>query len=97
MSDPTIPADTPMQPPATLMERVKVFIGDLARPWAIITTSTATAIAVVIGATKIATAEGGALYIGAVFAGLGLIYGAKSLENIRTAQAAAGTTTDRQA
>lgn len=78
---PVIPRD---QPPVPRSEMVKAFLGDLARPFNQYVVGGATAIAIVIGATKITDATGGAIYITAVGAiALGL-YGVKAIENIKT-------------
>lgn len=79
------PIAGPTYPPASLLDQLKGFIGDLARPFAIIATSGAAAVAVVKIAWAITDANQGAIYIGAVFVGVGALYGAKSWEN--TAQA----------
>lgn len=75
--------DTPIHaqtfPPVPTSERVKAFIGDLARPFAVMATSGAAAAAIVIIAQK-TTSGDGAVFVAAVFAGVGAIYGAKSWE-----------------
>lgn len=73
----------PQSPPPPLMDRVKGFIGDLGRPYNQYVIGTATAVAIVIGATKITTAEGGAIYITAVGVITLGIFGLKSIENIK--------------
>lgn len=80
--------DTPInpreKPPVPRSEAVKAFIGDLARPFNQYAIGGATAAAIVIGATKITDATGGAIYITAVgVIALGL-FGLKSLENVKT-------------
>ena len=67
-------ADTPVKPPATLLDRVKGFAGDLARPYAIIVVASALgwAIARAGADAGVITAAGGVLV---------LLYGAKSAEN----------------
>lgn len=62
---------------------VKEFIGDLARPFNLYVIGGATAVAIVIGATKITTAEGGAIYIGAVGLIATAIFGVRSIENVK--------------
>ena len=99
-------SDTPVTPrqfpsvPAS--EMVKGFLGDLARPFNQYAVGSATAVAIVIGATKITDAIGGAVYIGAVGTIVLGLFGLKSLENIKTggqtatvevAKVNAGTTT----
>jgi hypothetical protein len=83
-------ADTPpTAQPATHLDRVKGFIGDLARPFAIISTSLAASIATVIVAHKVDDFDGAAIFIGAVFAGVGALYGAKSWEVAKASKHAA--------
>lgn len=59
---------------------LKAFIGDIARPFSIISTSAAASWATVVIAQKVTSFEGAALFIGAVFAGLGGLYWGKSWE-----------------
>ena len=61
-------------------DKIKHFIGDLARPFSIISTSTAASVAIVIGALRIEGGAAGAAYIGAVLAGLVGLYGFKAWE-----------------
>lgn len=84
MSDAGLP-DTPIKaqtfPPPSRIDVLKGFVGDLARPYAIIVTSTSaagSALALAVRATDLA---GAAIFIGAVFAGVGGLYAAKSWEN----------------
>jgi hypothetical protein len=81
--------DTPptTNPPSRL-DVAKAFIGDLARPFAIIWISLATGIAIIRLATAEVDLSEAAVYIGAVLAGLGVLYGAKSLEESRKAKVA---------
>jgi hypothetical protein len=76
-----------------MIDVVKSFIGDLARPFAIIVTSLAAAISTVwigvVVAQKVESFEGAAIYIGAVFAGVGALYGAKAWELTKVAKARA--------
>ena len=58
----------------------KALVGDLARPFAIIASSASAAVATVVIAFKVDGFDGAALFIGAVYAGVGALYGAKSLE-----------------
>lgn len=84
MSDVQPQTDTPTTQPPSRLGTIKAFIGDLARPFAIYVTSLAAAIATV----RIATAVSGdkldfsaaAIFIAAVFAGVGALYGVKSWE-----------------
>src|SRR5690606_15953692 len=64
-----IMTDTPIQPPATRLERIKSFIGDLARPFAIIATSFAASWATIVIAYRVENGNDGAIFIGGVFAG----------------------------
>lgn len=79
--------DQPIQPPASRLERWTATLGNLARPFAIYVTSAAAAWAIVLGAQKITTGEGGALYIAAVLAGLAGLYWGKSWEQAKTSAA----------
>lgn len=72
-----------------MMDRIKTFIADIARPYAIISISTATAAAEIIIAVKVDGFEGAALFLGAAMTGVAGLYGAKSLENVGTAKHAA--------
>jgi hypothetical protein len=73
----------------TRTEVVKSFIADLARPFAIITTSGSAAWATVTIANRVDGFESAALYIAAVYAGLGGLYGFKSWEKRGEAKSAA--------
>ena len=66
----------------------QVFIGEIARPLAVLATSFAAAIATVEIAQRVENGTDGALFIGAVFTGLAVIYGAKSVEVFKKAQVA---------
>lgn len=77
------PINTPSSPRPTWEERFKATVGDLARPFNQYAIGGATAIAIVIGATKITTAEGGAIYITAVGAIAAGIFGIKTFENVK--------------
>lgn len=77
------PVHAPTVPPPTWEERLKGFLGDLARPFNQYAIGGATAVAIVIGAGKITTAEGGAIYIGAVGLITTAIFGIKAVENIK--------------
>ena len=79
--------DTPVSPQSwprpSRMDSVKAFIGDLARPFAIISTSYAASHATVVIAYKVSSFSEAAIFIGAVFAGVGALFGAKAWENAR--------------
>lgn len=83
--------DTPVTatqiPPVHVSERVKAFIGDLARPFAIIATSYAAAHATVVIASKVENGNDGAIFAGAYFLGVATLYGAKAIEAINTTRA----------
>lgn len=88
-----IMTDTPVLPqtwprPARA-DQIKAFIGDLARPFAIISTSYAASHATVVIAYKVSSFSEAAIFIGAVFAGVGALYGAKAWEVARTGKQAA--------
>lgn len=84
MTDNPPVADTPVRAPPSRAEVVKSFIGDLARPFAIIVTSAATAAATVIVALKVDSFDSAAIFIAAVYAGVGALYGAKAWEAVQT-------------
>ena len=85
--------DTPLDPSyprPSRLDQVKGFIGDLARPWAIIATSTAASIAAVIAVIKAGSDPAAlAILIGAIFTGVGALYTAKSWEQAQAAKQAA--------
>lgn len=62
------------------LDLAKGFIGDLARPFAIISTSYAAAHATIVVAHKVDSFEGAATFMGAVFLGVAGLYGAKAYE-----------------
>lgn len=73
--------DTPINPPTTHAERVKSFIGDLARPFAFYSVGGATAGAIVIAALRCQNGTEGALVIGAAGLIVGGMYGFKEWGN----------------
>lgn len=82
------------------LEGIQCFIGEIARPFAIISTSGAAAIAVVTIAQRVMDGSSGAVFIGAVFVGVGALYGAKAWEtsvqakqdaSVKIAQAGTGS------
>lgn len=77
--------DTPAtsNPPSRL-DRIKGFIGDLARPFAIVATSLSAAIASVVTAFRVDSGGDGAALMGAIYFGVAVLYGAKSWENAKT-------------
>jgi hypothetical protein len=70
-------------------EQLQAFIGEVARPFAIIATSASVAAATVLVALHVTTAEGGALVLGTVYAGVGALYGVKSWEKAKVGGQAA--------
>ncbi|HEY1071517.1 hypothetical protein [Brevundimonas sp.] len=81
--------DTPIQQPPTRLERVKAFIGDLARPFAIIATSFAASWATIVIAYRVENGNDGAIFIGGVFAGVGALYIGKAWEVAKTGKQSA--------
>lgn len=85
--------DTPVLPqtfpPPSRLDQIKGFVGDLARPFAIISTSYAASHATVVIAYKVSSFSEAAIFIGAVFAGVGALFGAKAWENARAGKQAA--------
>jgi hypothetical protein len=77
------PATVVQSPPPPRLEQVKVFIGDLARPLAILMTSYAAMRATIIIAYKADDTSSASIFIAAVFAGVGALYGVKSWENAK--------------
>lgn len=63
-----------------MLDRIKAFLADLARPFAIISTSGAAAWATVTISYRVDGFENAALYMAAVYAGLAGLYGFKSWE-----------------
>jgi hypothetical protein len=82
---PASPTDTPVRTPPDTAERVKAFIGDIARPFAIYVTSGAASVATIMVAFRTDNGTDAALLIGAVYAGLGALYAARAWENTKTA------------
>lgn len=70
------------QPPIPRSEAVKAFIGDLARPFAIISTSFAASWATIVISSKVENGNDGAIFAGAYFLGVATLYGAKAVEAI---------------
>lgn len=82
--------DTPVtpreQPPVPRSEMVKAFIGDLARPFAIISTSFGATWATIVIAGKVENGNDGAIFAGAYFLGLGTLYLGKAVEAINASR-----------
>ena len=72
--------------PVDRLERIKTFIGDLARPFAIIVTSGGAAWATVVVAYRVENGNDGAILMGAIFAGVGALYIGKAWEAVKTKQ-----------
>lgn len=85
--------DTPIAPQTwprpSRLDQIKGFVGDLARPFAIISTSGSASVATVIIAQKVDGFDSAAIFIGAVFAGVGALYGAKAWESVKASKSAA--------
>lgn len=64
-------------------------VGAIARPYAVIVTSTGVAIATVIVAVKVENGNDGAIFLGAAFAGVAAIYIGKAVEVFKQSRAAA--------
>lgn len=80
-----------------MIDVIKSFVADIARPYAIISLSSASAAAVVIIACKVDGFEGAALFIGAAMTGVAGLYASKSVENSQTAKHAANVEIARAA
>lgn len=82
--------DTPVNPrdvpPIPKSEAVKAFIGDLARPLAIISTSVAASWATVVIAYKVENGNDGAIFAGAYFLGVGTLFLGKAVEAINASR-----------
>lgn len=76
---PVIPREVP---PIPRSEMVKAFIGDLARPFAIISTSFAASWATIVIAGKVENGNDGAIFAGAYFLGVGTLFLGKAVEAI---------------
>lgn len=91
MTDTQPMTDTPVNPrtfpPPSKMEVAKAFIGDLARPFAIIATSLSAGIATVVLASRGGVELNGAgFFMGAVYAGVVGLYVGKAFENANVAK-----------
>lgn len=81
--------DQPMTPPASLLERWTATLGNLARPYTLVIAATASAIATVALAFRAVDLIAGAAFVAANWSGVGVLYGAKALEEGRKAKAIA--------
>lgn len=83
MSDTGAPAAlTSLRISNPILADVAAFVGEIARPFAIIIISIGSYRAIVIVANKVSTGEGAAMFIGAVLAGLGALYFGKAWEKV---------------
>lgn len=82
-------ADSPTQPPSGGLERWAGFIGQIARPLAIIVTSLAASVASIIVACKVEDGNDGAFLMGAIFGGVAALYIGKAVEVFKSNKAAA--------
>ena len=71
------------------LDRIKALLGDLARPYALYATATATAYSIFTIAPKVTGGEAGAFVIGAAGVILTALYAGKVIENNNTAKRAA--------
>lgn len=81
--------DTPITPPATKSERLKAFIGDLARPFAIYVTTACAGASFIIIALRVENGNDGAIFLGGVGLIVGALIGARAAENINSAKRSA--------
>ena len=89
-TQPAAGADMPLPQPSSLLDKIKGFIGDLARPFAIYVTSSAAAAATVIIALKNDDGfSAAAIFIGAVYAGVGTQFIGRAWENAQVAKQSA--------
>ena len=64
---------------------IQVFLGEVARPFAIISASASASWATVDVASRVSGGEGGAIFLAAVWAGVGALYIGKAVEVTRVA------------
>lgn len=67
------------------LDQIKAVVADLARPFAIISTSFAASFATVNISLRVTGGESGAIFLTAVYAGVGALYVGKAFENTRIA------------
>ena len=77
---PDKPTDQPLQPPASHLERWTAALGNLARPFVLYAASLSSAIATCSVVFKEMDLTAGAIFIGASWAGVAALYGAKAIE-----------------
>lgn len=73
-------SDQPVQYPAARFERVVSALGNLARPFVLYAASASSAVATIMVVAKEMDLNAGAIFVGANWAGVGLLYGAKAIE-----------------
>jgi len=82
--------DTPISTnPPSRLDTIKAFVGDLARPMAIIFTSAAASISTVLVAARTENGTDAAILMGAIYTGVAALYTAKSWEVAKTGKQAA--------
>lgn len=81
--------DTPIQPPGDRLERWTAALGNLARPFTLYVAGIASGVATVAIVFRGSSLIEGAAYITAAWGGVGVLYGAKALEEGRKAKATA--------
>lgn len=86
MSDSGAPILTSLTIKNPVASDVAAFIGEVARPFAIIITAAGAARATIILAGKVNSAEA-AVFIGAIFLGVGTLFGAKAWEKVAQTRA----------
>lgn len=81
MSDVGAPGLTSLKIKSPWLADCAAFVGEIARPFAIISTSFAASKATLMLAAKVNSPEA-AVFLGAVFMGVGALYGAKAWEKV---------------
>ncbi len=82
-------AVAPSLPPASPFDQVVTAVGNLARPFTIYAVGYASAAAIHEVGKKVSDGNDGAIYLGAVGLILGLVIGARAVENINAVRQAA--------
>ncbi len=80
MTDHVPPTDQPLQPPAARFERVVSALGNLARPFVLYAAAFSSAFATMAVVLKELDLTAGAIFVGANWSGVALLYGAKAIE-----------------
>lgn len=81
--------DDPVQPPHGHLERWSAAIGRLARPYVLIAAASSSAVATIALPFRSVSLFEAAAYITAAWAGVGLVYGAKAIEERGKAKSSA--------